>query len=132
LRILYDTRSTTKSLAYILLVIFLPIAGIIFYFSFGMNYRKRKMYSKKLEEDGTMALHLREKELMHSIQVIRGNKLMDSTRELAYMLCKANKSPLRWQLCNPAGEWENKFPGVLEVLKAEHHIHIKYYIYVTF
>ena len=131
LRILYDTRSTTKSLAYILLVIFLPIAGIIFYFSFGMNYRKRKMYTKKLEEDGTMALHLREKELLHSIQVIRGNKLLESTRELAYMLCKTNKSPLTdGNSVTLLVNGENKFPGVLEVLeKAEHHIHIEYYIY---
>ena len=79
LRILYDTRSTTKSLAYILLVIFLPIVGIIFYFSFGMNYRKRKMYSKKLVEDGTMAVHLKENELLHSMQILEKNKAWKAT-----------------------------------------------------
>ncbi|MGO1752661.1 MAG: PLDc N-terminal domain-containing protein, partial [Psychroflexus sp.] len=51
LRILYDTRDATKALAYILLVIFLPLLGIFFYFSFGVNYRKRKIYSKKIIKD---------------------------------------------------------------------------------
>ncbi|HRN45547.1 MAG TPA: PLDc N-terminal domain-containing protein, partial [Flavobacterium sp.] len=45
-RVLYDTRSSTKALAYILLILFVPFLGIIFYFSVGINYRKRKLYSK--------------------------------------------------------------------------------------
>ena len=54
LRIVYDTRSTTKTLAYLLLAIFVPFGGMLFYFSFGINYRKRKMYSKKLIADDSM------------------------------------------------------------------------------
>ena len=38
LRIVWDTRSVSKALAYLLLVIFVPILGAIFYFSFGINY----------------------------------------------------------------------------------------------
>ena len=37
LRVLYDTRSSTKALAYILFVVFVPVAGMLFYFSFGIN-----------------------------------------------------------------------------------------------
>lgn len=40
LRVLYDTRSSTKALAYILLIVFVPVVGMVFYFSFGINYRK--------------------------------------------------------------------------------------------
>ena len=46
LRVIWDTRSVSKTLAYLLLVIFVPVVGVIFYFSFGINYRKHKMYSK--------------------------------------------------------------------------------------
>ena len=49
-RVLNDTRSSTKALAYILFIVFLPVVGMIFYFSFGVNYRKRKLYSKKIAE----------------------------------------------------------------------------------
>lgn len=51
LRIIYDTQSVTKTLAYLLLVIFLPIIGVFIYFSFGINYRKNKLYSKKIVQD---------------------------------------------------------------------------------
>ena len=51
LRIIWDTRSVSKALAYLLLVIFVPIAGAIFYFSFGINYRRHKIYHKKLTVD---------------------------------------------------------------------------------
>jgi cardiolipin synthase len=59
LRIIYDTRTNTKTLAYLLLTIFLPVIGIVFYFSFGINYRKRKMYSKKLLLDDTLRARLK-------------------------------------------------------------------------
>ncbi|HQS04671.1 MAG TPA: PLDc N-terminal domain-containing protein, partial [Daejeonella sp.] len=48
IRIIYDTRNNTKTLAYLLFAIFAPFIGMAFYFLFGINYRNRKMYSKKL------------------------------------------------------------------------------------
>src|SRR5690554_7851924 len=51
IRIIWDTRSVSKTLAYLLLVVVVPIFGVIFYFSFGINYRKRKIDNKKLEVD---------------------------------------------------------------------------------
>ena len=57
LRIIWDTRSVSKALAYLLLVIFVPIAGAIFYFSFGINYRRHKIYHKKLTVDQALRRH---------------------------------------------------------------------------
>jgi len=51
LRVLYDTRSGIKALAYILFIILVLGLGIMFYFSFSVNYRKRKLYSKKIVEE---------------------------------------------------------------------------------
>src|SRR4051812_2259706 len=61
LRIIYDTNSPIKTLAYLLLAIFVPIAGIIFYFSIGINYRKRRVYSKKLIRDDKLRIELEER-----------------------------------------------------------------------
>jgi cardiolipin synthase A/B len=44
-RILLDTHSTPKTLAYLLLIFVFPVIGIILYFSFGINYRHRKIKS---------------------------------------------------------------------------------------
>jgi cardiolipin synthase len=50
-RIIYDTQNPAKALSYLLLIVFIPVFGIIFYLSFGINYRKRKFYSKKIPVD---------------------------------------------------------------------------------
>src|SRR5262245_24776935 len=46
--IIFQTDSTVKTLAYLLIVIFIPFFGMLFYLSFGLNYRKKELYSKKL------------------------------------------------------------------------------------
>lgn len=132
LRIIYDTKSTTKSLAYLLFALFAPIVGIIFYFFFGVNYRNRKMYSKKLYENDELAAKFRE-ELLHSSQQTyqENNPVVTSNKELAIMVLKDSMSPLTAKnavklLLNG----ENKFPEVLDAIRnAKDHIHIEYYIY---
>lgn len=49
-RIILDTRSSTKTLAYLFAVFFIPFIGIIIYFTFGVNYKKKQIYSKKILE----------------------------------------------------------------------------------
>ena len=50
-RILLDTSSTPKTLAYILLVLILPLLGMIFYFSFGVNYRHKESTRERKESE---------------------------------------------------------------------------------
>lgn len=132
LRIIYDTRSTTKTLAYLLFAIFVPFGGMLFYFLFGINYRNKKMYSKKLFENEDLAKKLKEDLYKYSKQIFNeSDAAVQSNKELAYMLVKDTNSPLTANnsvkiLVNG----ENKFPEVLEALsKAKNHIHIEYYIY---
>jgi cardiolipin synthase len=132
LRIVYDTRNNTKTLAYLLLAIFLPVIGILFYFSFGINYRKRKMYSKKLLKDDNLAKKLKADIFQYSKNTFeQNNEEVEKSRELALMLLRDGTSPLTANnsvklLVNG----ENKFPEVLKALReAKKHIHIEYYIY---
>ncbi|HLW18693.1 MAG TPA: cardiolipin synthase [Cyclobacteriaceae bacterium] len=132
LRIIYDTRSNVKTLAYLLLVIFLPVFGMFFYFSFGINYQKRKIYSKKLVQDEELSKQLHKDILQSSRETLaQAPPEIQSSKELAVLLFRDIKSPLTGNnkvkvLING----ENKFPEVLEALKnAKNHIHIEYYIY---
>ena len=131
LRIIYDTRSHVKTLAYLLLVIFVPFFGIFFYFSFGINYQKRKIYSKKLIRDEGLRKKLQNDILQYSKNTLEQSPDLQSSKELVVLLFKDIKSPLTGNnkvkvLING----ENKFPEVLEALQnARHHIHIEYYIY---
>jgi cardiolipin synthase len=135
IRIIYDTKNVSKTLAYLLLVIFVPILGSAFYFSFGINYRKRKIYSKKLNADDTLIEEYRQK-------ITQENKLLKNTDNLSIV----SNFPLIRLLTNPKSgipspllphnevkilvNGEELFPLVLEKLKqAKKHIHIEYYIY---
>ncbi|MCC6288052.1 MAG: cardiolipin synthase [Chitinophagaceae bacterium] len=132
LRIIYDTQNNIKTLAYLLLVVFIPVVGAIIYFSFGINYRKRRMYDKKLVADDVLAEKIRNQTIQASEKTYRDNKeLLESNRELAYMLVNDSLSTLTGDndvklLING----ESKFPDVIAALeKAKHHIHIEYYIF---
>ena len=132
LRIVYDTRSVTKSMSYLLLVIFLPVIGIFIYFSFGVNYRNRKIYSKKLLKDVDVSNQLRNEVLKTSNRILHtGNEALKENKALAKMLLHDDLSPLtRHNKTEILINGENKFPRVIEVLEsAQHHIHMEYYIY---
>ncbi|KAA5636359.1 cardiolipin synthase, partial [Pseudomonas aeruginosa] len=50
-QVIYETTSPSKTLGYLLLIIFVPLLGVILYLSIGVNYRNRNMYSKKVMAD---------------------------------------------------------------------------------
>ncbi|MDO4162774.1 MAG: cardiolipin synthase [Bacteroides sp.] len=46
--IILDNRNPVKTLAWILILMFLPIVGLVFYFFFGRNQRRERIIGKKL------------------------------------------------------------------------------------
>ena len=132
LRVIYDTQNITKTVAYIMLVVFVPILGVIFYFSFGINYRKRKIYSKRIfdnvEVEKTLEKQIRQE--WTGISTSR-TETVGKYGKLANLVLNRSLSPVTDNnnvelLLNG----ENKFPHVLEVLKnANSHIHLEYYIF---
>jgi cardiolipin synthase len=132
LRIIYDTTSTHKTLAYLLLVVFIPIAGILFYFSFGINYRKRRVYSKKLVADDALGRTIVEEVISKTeLNLQRDMRSVGEAKSLVTLLLKDSFSPLTTgNALKLLVNGEEKFPEVFEALKnARHHIHIEYYIF---
>jgi cardiolipin synthase A/B len=132
LRILYDTHSSTKTIAYLFLCIFFPVFGIIFYLAFGINYWKNKLYSKKMNENNKMLDGLKKKIPGYNKCTLDPAEIAkDDNAELAAMLLRDLRSPLTQNnrvklLING----EEKFPELLKCLQqAKHHIHIEYYIF---
>ncbi|MDO3628121.1 cardiolipin synthase [Mucilaginibacter sp. BT774] len=132
LHIVYNTPSNDKALAYVLVTIFLPLVGIAVYFAFGTNWRKNKLYNKKIVRDKTVLADLRERITLESEKALdTQEQAIRKHRKLALYLLKDGMSPLTGGnevklLING----ENKFPEVLEALRrAKHHIHIQYYIF---
>ncbi|MDB5110685.1 MAG: cardiolipin synthase, partial [Mucilaginibacter sp.] len=128
---LYDIRSTSKTFAYLLITILVPVVGMLIYFAVGANYRKNKLYSKKIINDNKLLAEIRRK-LVHESELswTNGNGEVKSHKRLARMLLN-DDSPLTGNnevklLLNG----ENKFPEVIQAIKeAKNHIHIEYYIF---
>ena len=132
LRAIYDTQNTTKTLAYLLLVVFVPIVGMVIYFSFGVNYRKRKMYDKKLVINEQFQNNLEAALISYSKDILnKSDASVKENKKLVNLILKENLSPLTNNndvklLING----ERKFPEVIKALEqAKNHIHIEYYIF---
>ena len=129
IHILLYTHSTPKTLGYLLLVILFPIIGVVFYFSFGINYRHLSSIYKSIIAQRELDIQL-------------SNNLPDHTSDLLNEQKETigHYSPLVNFLKNLAGDHlsensfklllngEQKFPEVLKTIEtARHFIHMEYY-----
>lgn len=130
--IVFETRSSTKTLAYLLVCIFIPVFGMLFYLTVGINYWRTKFYAKKATLDNKL-LDLLQKQVIHYSRVmVKSSDLVEGDHaELARMLIKDQQSPLtRKNSLKLLLNGEEKFPELLSALEAaQHHIHLEYYIY---
>ena len=132
IRIIFDTRSSSKTLAYLLLAIFFPIGGMLFYFIFGINYHKRLIYSKKLVNDEVQLKELNKRTISLSARNLKKNALeVGNGQSLVSLLMNDSMSPLTsGNSVKLLINGDQKFPEVIEAMKhAKHHIHLEYYIY---
>ncbi|MBR9920253.1 MAG: cardiolipin synthase [Bacteroidetes bacterium] len=131
LRIIYDTQDTAKATAYILLVLLLPIVGILVYFSFGVNYRKRRLYKKKLRANAQVYQDLDVQMEQYSVQVI--DAFEDELRHfkpLATLASREYSITTHRNRTTLLRNGEEKFPDLLRAIKAaKSHIHLEYYIF---
>lgn len=132
LRVIFETRSSTKTLAYLLFCTLVPVIGMGFYLAFGINYWKIKRYTGKAKQDENMLRQLKKNipHYSHTIVTPEQAALLQNA-ELATMLIKDIKSPLtRYNKVKLLLNGEEKFPELMNCLAtAKHHIHLEYYIY---
>ncbi len=132
LRIIFETHSSTKTLAYLLLCIFVPLFGMLFYLAFGINYWRKKLYTSKTGVDDKLLEDLKKKILYYNKSSVKPEELLGKDNaELATMLIKDLRSPLtRHNAVKLLLNGEEKFPEMIAAMEeAKHHIHMEYYIY---
>lgn len=131
IRIIFDTVNSTKALGYLLLTIILPVLGSIVYFSLGVNYRKRKIYNKKLISDEKFNTALRKDIDDAALRLLQQHHDdVGNFAGLAKLLIRDSLSFLSLNQITLLTNGEEKFPAVLRELEAaKHSIHIQYYIY---
>lgn len=130
IQVVLETRSPSKTAAYLLLIILLPIIGSAIYFLVGVNYRKRKIYSKKLIRNEVLFQQVRANILNDSEKVKQNfNSLVGPYDDLTELMLRESLSALTQNNVELLVNGEHKFPRVLEALEsAKSFIHLEYYI----
>jgi len=128
-RILLDTLSTPKTLAYLMLVIFVPLLGIIFFFAFGGDFRHVKLSKLRYKEERalTKAINLKNEDNTPKLLIDYAHKLKQY-KELVKFVSNHSHENLNYNDFFLLNNGEEKFPDVLQELeKAQSYIHMEYY-----
>ncbi|NAW50948.1 cardiolipin synthase [Elizabethkingia argentiflava] len=130
--IMIENRNPPKTLAWIMVIIFLPIIGIIIYFFFGQNFQREKHF-KKIDEKQKRYILNQWKKLEGSLDedILKIEDEIGNLYQVYLFLSKTRVSPP--SLYNETQlliNGEEKFPEFIKALKkAKNHIHLEYYIF---
>lgn len=128
--IFMENRHPSSTVAWILLLAMLPVAGFIFYIIFGQNYRrKRRRYDQKALRDRESYVHFKN-QLLHNEKEL--SSYSENQQQLFHLSLKLAKSPISFSgsQTDILTNGRQTFSVLLEELKqAQHHIHMEYYIY---
>jgi cardiolipin synthase len=130
--ILLDNKNPAKSIAYILLLVLVPVWGLIVYYFFGRDLRKQRIFNLKGATDSLVIENFwtsnnAEFERRFEVAEKKFGDLIAPARLIFNqhqgVITENNHVTL---LLNG----EAKFPAVLAALElAKHHIHLEYYIF---
>lgn len=123
-----ENRNPVKTLAWITVLILLPVVGIILYIFFGRSLRHIRMISRKKRQRLTGRNDI--KHLMHTQSVTHYDTLKSERQQMINLVSSVQGSPL---LPNNDVEiftnGKDKFDAFKrDLLAAEKYIHIQYYI----
>ncbi|KAB2337223.1 cardiolipin synthase [Cytobacillus depressus] len=126
--IFLENRHPAQTLTWIVVLGSFPLVGFIFYLLFGRNYRKEKMFRRKLIHDKQAFLRV-EGEIA-PLNKEKMKRLGDHQKKLFYLAQNLGNSPISFATqTRVLTDGEETFKEILNALKsATHHIHLEYYI----
>ena len=129
--VLTKNLNPTKTISYIIVLVFFPFFGLIVYYLFGQEYRKNKIFNRKhlLNQKMIAEVSERLRPNKHEIKDLKED-LLDDKIKLVKLLHSNSSSPLTINNdIQIIKNGENKFKLLLADLKmAKKHIHMEYYI----
>ena len=130
--ILIENRNPTKTIAWILVIVFLPFIGIILYFFFGQKFKKDQFFSR-IDKNHQKIINEKWTEMDQFVQddLDKVNARIGSLSQVYRYLNSARVAyPATNNKVKLLTNGEEKFPLFLEALReAKDHIHLEYYIF---
>lgn len=130
LMIVFENRNPVKTLAWLLVILLVPVAGVIIYVLFGRYYRKQKIYSRKgMADSRRLAAHVNRQVGMLPRVLADESEAVRSKRHLIHLMLNNNRSLLT--LDNKIDLLVNgkqTFPAMLDAIaSATNYIHLESY-----
>lgn len=128
--IVLENRNPSKTLAWLIVMTFIPIVGFLFYLMFGQNFRKKKRFRKKEMADFGELQYVISKQL--GLDYTERSLTEDASRHrLVNLVMNNSLSPFtvhnRMHVLTNGVE---TFSAIIQALnEATHHIHMQYYIW---
>ena len=132
-RILLENRNPSKTIAYLIFLLLVPILGMLIYLFFGMNYRQRKIISQRYIHDADLIRRWTEQQvfLMGEDEKELKDEMGEKFKIVKLLLHNERAVLTSGNAIKILTNGEEKFPEVIRDLKAAtHHIHIEYFIYI--
>ncbi|MBO9681424.1 MAG: cardiolipin synthase [Flavisolibacter sp.] len=133
--IISENRNPSKSLAYILVLIFLPVAGLVIYYFVGRKPVFKKIVFKKkrrVDEQKTQQYYRRlAPQMEERLQLLEQN-IGDMSFPFRYLYYQNQSLISTGNAVTLLNNGEEKFPALFKALEnARSHIHIEYYIFTA-
>ena len=129
--VILENRNPVRTLAWIIVLITVPLIGFVFYLYFGVNYRKIKMFSMKGLGDMKWLQYMSEdqKQLIKKSEFLKKRESAE-VRKLMTLLLNNSKALLtRYNRVEILNNGEETFPALFGALEqARKFIHLEYYI----
>lgn len=130
--VIMENRSPVRTLAWITVLVAIPLVGLVLYMYFGINYRKVKMFSRKGLGDEKWLEYMSEKNsgnAWKSAFFSKGD--FNKVSHLITLLINNNKAVLtKGNRVDILNNGEEAFPSMFTAMrKARKFIHIEYYIF---
>ena len=124
IHVVMDNRQPAKTMAWALVIFFLPLVGIVLYIFFGINHRRERLVSQR-------SLDQLSKRSMLGFVEQQDLHVADSHKQLVDLFINQNLSlPFKVAALDIMTDGYSFFPELLaDIGRAKHHIHIAMYIF---
>lgn len=132
--ILIENRDPSKTIAWVLVIVFIPIVGIVIYYLFGQKFQKVKVFRVQDRERHSRMVRFWDQlnPLMDDNLLVLRQSVGQLSRVFTFLKNQRVAPPTLYNEVRLLTNGEQKFPALFEAIAAaQHHIHLEYYIFET-
>ncbi len=132
LTILIENRNPTKTIAWIMVIVFLPLVGVVMYYFFGQKYKRVKIFREQNRASHIRLLRVWDRltPIMDDNLEVLKQSIGQLSRVFRFLKNQRISPPSLYNHVELLINGEQKFPELIHAIRsAEHHIHLEYYIF---